>query len=115
MQDKNKVTLYLPPDLHRQLKIRSAVEAEPMSAIAERALVFYLTHPAIVDEVEISHGGIHQIYSCPSCTTSLVLREGDLVSLGEQPGILADDEITKARVQGEHPSALQGEQELVPC
>ena len=32
MQDKQKVTLYLPPELHRELKIKAAVEAEPMSA-----------------------------------------------------------------------------------
>ncbi len=56
MQDKHKVTLYLPPELHRQLKIRSAVDLEPMSAIAERALVFYLKHPEVVDEVEASQG-----------------------------------------------------------
>lgn len=38
MQDKQKITLYLPPELHRQLRIRAAVEAEPMSLIVEKAL-----------------------------------------------------------------------------
>jgi hypothetical protein len=38
MQDKHKVTLYLPPELHHQLKLRAAIESEPISAIAEKAL-----------------------------------------------------------------------------
>jgi hypothetical protein len=40
MQNKQKVTLYIPPELHRKLKIKAAVESEPMSSIAERAIVF---------------------------------------------------------------------------
>ena len=36
--DKQKVTLYLPPELHHQLKLRAAVDHESMSVIAERAL-----------------------------------------------------------------------------
>lgn len=91
MQDKHKVTLYLPPELHRQLKIRSAVELEAMSAIAERAIVFYLEHSEIVDEVEASHGQVHRVYSCPECATSLVIERGDVVSLEQQPGILMED------------------------
>ena len=62
MQDKHKVTLYLPPELHRQLKIRSAVELEAMSAIAERAIIFYLEHSDVVDELDI-HGQSHRVYS----------------------------------------------------
>ena len=34
MQTKQKVTLYLSPELHRRLKIRSAVDSEPMSDLA---------------------------------------------------------------------------------
>ncbi len=115
MQDKHKVTLYLPPELHRQLKIRSAVETEPMSAIAERAIVFYLTNPALVDEVELSHGRVHQIYSCPDCHSSAILRDGELVSLGDQPGILSDEELSVPQVQEIHEPDQHGEQELVPC
>jgi plasmid stability protein len=48
MQDKQKVTLYLPPGLHRQLKIRAAVDTDSMSAMVERAIVFYLRHPELV-------------------------------------------------------------------
>jgi len=92
MQDKQKVTLYLPPDLHRQLKIRAAVDAEPMSAIAERAIDFYLGHPEAVEQAEASaYGSTHQVYACPECTTSVVLRAGEMVSLHEQPATLSDD------------------------
>lgn len=107
MQDKHKVTLYLPPELHRQLKIRSAVELEPMSTIAERAIVFYLEHSEIVDEVEMSHGQAHRVYSCPECATSLVINRGDIVSLDEQPGILEEEGVSS---ESEH----KGESELVP-
>lgn len=116
MSEKNKVTLYLPPELHRQLKIRSAVEAEPMSAIAQRAIVFYLAHSNVVDEAESSHGRVHQIYNCPACTTSLVLKEGEMVPLGEQPTILSDEALSVSQVQGGQPDLERpGEQELVPC
>ncbi|MBW4683193.1 MAG: hypothetical protein KME19_24370 [Microcoleus vaginatus WJT46-NPBG5] len=115
MQDKQKVTLYLPPELHRQLKIRAAVDSEPMSAIAERAIVFYLANPEVVDEVEASHGGAHRVYSCPECTNSVVLREGEMVSLKDQPGVLAEEGLSVERVQKVNSSPEQGEQELVPC
>jgi hypothetical protein len=116
MQDKHKVTLYLPPELHRQLKVRSAVDLEPMSAIAERALVFYLEHPDVIDEMEAAYGQVHRVYSCPSCSTSLVLHEGEMVSMHEQPGIVADDESSVARMpEGCSEPNQQGEGELVPC
>ncbi|MCG9893650.1 MAG: hypothetical protein MH252_21580 [Thermosynechococcaceae cyanobacterium MS004] len=92
MQDKQKVTLYLPPELHRELKIKAAVEADPMSAIAERAIAFYLHHSEVVDEVEASaHGSVHQVYSCPECATSVVLRSNALIPLNYQ-SVLIDDE-----------------------
>ncbi|MBD1868584.1 hypothetical protein H6F88_29730 [Oculatella sp. FACHB-28] len=115
MQDKHKVTLYLPPELHRQLKIRSAVDAEPMSAIAERAIVFYLTHSDVVDEVEMSHGQVYQVYDCPECSSSVVLQEGKMISLKEQPSILVEEGLSPA-IQGQRSgSSQQGEEELVPC
>jgi hypothetical protein len=96
MQDKHKVTLYLSQDLHRKLKIRSAVELEPMSAIAERALVFYLENPEVVDEVESLHGQVHRLYSCPSCASSLVIRNGEVSTVQEQLAVLVDDQPVKA-------------------
>ena len=116
MQDKHKVTLYLPPDLHRQLKIRSAVELEAMSAIAERAIEFYLTHSDIVNEIETFYGQSHRIYSCPECVSSLVLRDGEMVALRERSGLLSDAESSTVEIIHDCADVgQQGEGELVPC
>jgi hypothetical protein len=93
MQDKQKVTLYLPPDLHRELKIKAAVEADPMSAIAERAIAFYLHHSDVVDEFEASVGSAHQVYSCPACSSSVVLQAKALVALSPSPSVLNDQDL----------------------
>ena len=90
MEDKQKVTLYLPPQLHRQLKIRSAVDADSMSNIVERAVEFYLNHSDVVDGVE-SHGLTHQVYNCPECEHPVVIRDGAMVALGQQSGLLAEN------------------------
>lgn len=116
MQDKQKVTLYLSPDLHRKLKIRAAVDAESMSALVERAVVFYLAHPELVDEVEAAYGQTHQVYNCPECTSSVVVRDGELLSLQNQPTILENDKelaAQSAQQMGSHPN--QPGEELVPC
>lgn len=116
MQNKQKVTLYLPPQLHRKLKIKAAVESEPMSSIAERAIIFYLNNPELVDEVEASYGQTHRVYTCPECSSSVVMKEGELTALGNQPSILSDDEIPVQPVREVQPStAHTGEEELVPC
>ncbi|QLE54672.1 hypothetical protein [Nostoc sp. TCL26-01] len=115
MQAKQKVTLYLSPELHKKLKIRSAVDSEPMSELAERALVFYLTNSDLVEELEDSaYGRTHRVYSCPSCDSSLVLRDGELVALGNQPGLIGQDHlpIDEMAEAETHP---KGEEELVPC
>ncbi|MDJ0708177.1 MAG: hypothetical protein QNJ46_33315 [Leptolyngbyaceae cyanobacterium MO_188.B28] len=118
MQDKQKVTLYLPPDLHRKLKIRSAVDGEAMSAIAERAIVFFLTHSDVVDGVERSYGHTHQIYECPECSAALSMRNSDLIALSsDRPGVDTSEEIQVGAVQ-DHlvPNACHPEEgELVPC
>jgi hypothetical protein len=90
MEDKQKVTLYLPPQLHRQLKIRSAVDADSMSNIVERAVEFYLNHSDVVDGVD-SHGSTHQVYNCPTCEHPVVIRDGEMIALGQQPGLVADE------------------------
>lgn len=126
MQDKHKVTLYIPQALHRQLKVRSAVELEPMSALAERAIVFYLEHPGVVEDLEATHGQVHRIYSCPSCTSPLVLRDGEMVSLQEQSAVVGKDSSVVERAQADCLTAdclgadcanldQQDEGELVPC
>lgn len=90
MEDKQKVTLYLPPQLHRQLKIRSAVDADSMSNIVEKAVAFYLNHSEVVDGVEL-HGTTHQVYNCPECEHPVVIRDGEMVALGQQAGLLSED------------------------
>ncbi|HLO88715.1 MAG TPA: hypothetical protein VK203_27415 [Nostocaceae cyanobacterium] len=115
MQPKQKVTLYLSPELHRKLKIRSAVDSEPMSDLAERALNFYLTNSELVEEIEgSSYGRTHRVYSCPTCESSLVLRDGELLALGNQPGVIGQDHLPIDEIEQDktHP---KGEEELVPC
>jgi hypothetical protein len=115
MQSKQKVTLYLSPELHRRLKIRSAVDSEPMSELAERALVFYLTNSELVEEVEASaYGRSHRVYSCPTCESSLILRDGELVALGNQPGLIGQDHLSIDEM-AEDETHPKGEEELVPC
>ena len=116
MQDKQKVTLYLSPELHRQLKIRAAIDSEPMSAIAERALVFYLAHPEVVEEVEeATNGQTHRVYHCPECAGAVVMREGELVGLKKQPGVLPEESLPVDKVPVSSGTAQQGEEELIPC
>jgi plasmid stability protein len=118
MQDKQKVTLYLPPGLHRQLKIRAAVDSNSMSAMVERALMFYLEHPEVVDEVEASHGKTHQVYNCPECDSALIHREGEMVALKNSPGVLSEEvpvEQVQETLKSKSRTDLQGEENLVPC
>jgi hypothetical protein len=88
MEDsKHKVTLYLPPELHRQLKIQAAVEEQPMSVLAERALQFLLSHP---EAVEAAYGRAHRVYHCPECQSALVMRSDKLEVLPRTKAILSD-------------------------
>jgi hypothetical protein len=117
MQEKQKVTLYLSPELHRKLKIRAAVDAEPMSTIVERAVVFYLAHPELVDEVEASYGQSHQVYNCPECTSSVVIQNGEMLTLKNQPGVLdeAGQALPVQQAQKADSNPNQPGEELVPC
>ncbi len=118
MQDKQKVTLYLSTGLHRQLKIQAAIDAEPMSSFVERALVFYLANPDLVDGIELLNGHTHQVHTCPECATSLVVRDGEMVPLSGQLGVLVGVEeslLTKQVREVSSDSDGQGEAELVPC
>lgn len=112
MQDKQKVTLYLPPELHRQLKIQAAVDAESMSALVEKAIDFYLNNSQIVEEVLAErHGRTYQVHTCPECSTPMVLREGEMISLKQQPSIIPDDLTLAESLKESHPAS----EELVPC
>jgi hypothetical protein len=113
MQAKQKVTLYLSPELHRKLKIRSAVDSEPMSELAERALVFYLANSELVEEA--SYGKTHRVYSCPNCESPLVLRDGELIALTKQPGVIGGQERISIEQVERDENSQKGEEELVPC
>ncbi|MEL6229680.1 MAG: hypothetical protein AAFR24_07190 [Cyanobacteria bacterium J06627_3] len=110
MQGKQKVTLYMPDDLHRQLKIRAAVDGAPMSALAERAIGFYLNHSDVVEGVQ---GTAHLVYECPSCATSVVVRDGDLMEVKAHADLHTE---SLSEVPDVVPSAVRSDEgELVPC
>lgn len=114
MQDKQKVTLYLPPGIHRQLRIRSAIDAESMSAIVERAIDFYLKHPEQVEaEGTTAYGKTHQVHICPECNAALVVRDGQMVSLKNQPSILTED--FPLDVPDGVPMLPEDDKVLIPC
>lgn len=118
MQDKQKVTLYLPPDLHRQLKVQAALDAETMTDIAQRAIGFYLAHPEVVAHYEEGHGQTHRVYNCPDCSSPVVLRDGDMISLRKQAGVMIEETLSVGSASSVNASVKvdpQGEGELVPC
>jgi hypothetical protein len=118
MQDKQKVTLYLPPELHRQIKIRAALDSETMTDIAQRAIAFYLSHSELVDGYEGAvHGKAYQIYTCDECSSPSILKDGQLVSLRTQSGALVEEKLPSVRVKSANSvsAEAQGEGSLVPC
>jgi hypothetical protein len=114
MEDKQKVTLYLTPQLHRQMKIRAAVDADSMSNIVEKAVEFYLTHSEIVDGVE-SYGDTYQVYNCPECAHPVVIRDGEMVALGNQPGVLTEDlsHLRAGEVESTSPNSQDKQERLI--
>lgn len=112
-ESKQKVTLYLSPELHRNLKIRAAVEREPMSAVAEKAITFYLLHPEVIEGVQ---GSAYRVHQCPKCSHPFVIRDGEVVSL-HQPSAA---EAILEEVEPEYWGSAAGSEEqrqdaLVPC
>ncbi|MEM9506531.1 MAG: hypothetical protein AAGA16_02465 [Cyanobacteria bacterium P01_E01_bin.35] len=92
MQSKQKITLYIPPELHRKLKIKAAVDVESMSALVEKAISFYMQFPDKVDEIRSSvEGKTYQIHSCPECDSPMLMRHGTMVSLSSQNRGVEDD------------------------
>lgn len=80
MQDKQKVTFHLPQHLHQQLKIRSAIDGDSMSELADRAISFFLAHADVIESAGVGH--THQTYNCPSCAQTVVIRDGELLAIG---------------------------------
>jgi plasmid stability protein len=116
MQDKQKVTLYLPPGVHRQLKIRAAIDEESMSALVERAIAFYLKYPEKVEEIEAAaYGKTYQVHVCPECEAALVMKEDRMISIERQPSIVADEFPIEAPEKVRAQAGTEGEAALVPC
>ncbi|ELR96323.1 hypothetical protein [Gloeocapsa sp. PCC 73106] len=116
MQDKQKITLYIPPGLHRQLKIRSAIDSESMSALVEKAITFYLQHPDVVLETKESvYGTTYQVHVCPECEAALVVKEGEMVSLRNQPGVIDEDFPLEIGEKVNSQSKSQEQEKLVRC
>ncbi|MEB3229635.1 MAG: hypothetical protein VKJ64_01395 [Leptolyngbyaceae bacterium] len=94
-----------------------------MSTIAERAIQFYLTHSEVVDsmDVESNQRQSHQIHTCPECRTSLVVKGGELESVGESLGIIPDAppdsslSIKSRYVDGDSDARCWDSEKLVPC
>ena len=112
MQAKQKVTLYLSPRLHHQIKIRAAIDSKPMSELAERAIFFYLGHSEVIEQIEASLGRTHRVYDCPECATSVVLKNREIVSLSSKADMIAQEEKLIKQVQSITPDQ---EEQLVHC
>ena len=115
MQSKQKVTLYIPPELHKKLKIKAAVDVESMSALVEKAIAFYMQFPEKVDEIKSSvHGKTHQVHICPECDAPMVMKDGEMLSLRSQSSIIEDDISLEVSSKTESPQK-PNEEELVSC
>jgi len=119
MSDKQKVTLYLPPDVHRNLKIKAATGGESMSGLVEQAVVFYLNHSEVVEEVEQKeHGQTYRLYECPQCQSALIMTDGELAPLKAQPSLKTEElaaEQVNQQVQSADSDQSQDQEQLVPC
>jgi ribosomal protein L37AE/L43A len=115
MQSKQKVTLYIPPELHRQLKIKAAVDVESMSTLVEKAIAFYMRYPDKVEEIEASvNGKTHQVHFCPECSAPMVMRDGEAVSLKSQTSETTEEISLKVASKTSN-SGESSEEELVSC
>jgi hypothetical protein len=114
MPDKQKVTLYLPSGLHRQLKVKAAIDSDSMSALVEKAISFYLKHPDAVEEVEATYGKTHQVHICPECNAATVIKEGEMVSIKNQPSVI-DEEFPLVGEKFSQKIRSEDQEKLVVC
>lgn len=98
MQNKQKVTIYIPSEIHKRLKIRAATDEESMSFIVEKAVNFYLKHSTKVKKLEnLDCGKIHQVHFCPECKAAVVVDDRQIFSLKNQSDIVQDNFSLNAR------------------
>lgn len=114
MQSKQKITLYIPPELHRKLKIKAAVDVESMSALVEKAIAFYMQFPEQVEEIKSTvQGKTHQIHLCPECDSPAVIRDGAMVALSSIDNAVEDS--ISLDVASQTGAGKPNEEELVSC
>lgn len=115
MQDRQKVTIYLPSGLHRQLKVKAAIDSDSMSALVEKAISFFLKHPEAVEEIEASYGKTHQVHVCPECSAATIIRDGEMVSLKNQPSVIDEEFPLIGETISREIQVSNDQEELVPC
>ncbi|MFK8183729.1 MAG: hypothetical protein AB8B99_10165 [Phormidesmis sp.] len=116
MPAKQKITLYISDDLHRQFKIRSAIDGETMSSIAQRAIEFYLANPEAVDCSGKVYGQTHRLHACPKCATPVALRDDGLALVASQPEQQFEDLAKLGRVSELGCDSLSPDEgELIGC
>ena len=115
-EEKQKVTLYLPHALHKQLKVKAAVDSETMTDLAQKAIVFYLSNAELVEQYSEGYGQTHRVYSCPECSTHLAIKKGEMVAVAEQANMVIEESLSSS-VEAVPSLKIdsQGEGELVPC
>lgn len=102
--DKQKVTLYFEPTLYDGLKVMAAVHGDTMSAIAAKAVAFYIEHADVVEGIM---GHTHQVHNCVQCGHPFVIRHGKVQSLPNAT-VIADDATLE-------PVLCSDAERLVPC
>lgn len=82
-----------------------------MSALAQQAILFFLSHPEVVDDFDLVSGHSHQVYSCPSCKTQAVIRDGEMVAVSPSSEANEGELVERVNASIEQPS----EEGLVTC
>jgi len=112
MKEKTKVTLYINPEMHHQLKVKAVLEKESMSDIVQRVVSLYLQYPDKMEQIEDEiHGNTYQVHLCPVCATSLILKNGQLNSLENHPMVEDDVDLEIPMIS----KVLLEESTLIPC
>ncbi|MEM8505985.1 MAG: hypothetical protein AAF716_22905 [Cyanobacteria bacterium P01_D01_bin.1] len=91
MPGKQKVTFYLSDELHRQFKIRAAVDGETMSSMAQRAIEFYMNNAELVESSDHVHGNTYRVHNCPECNVAVTIQEDGLALVAAHGTSVVDE------------------------
>jgi hypothetical protein len=67
-----------------------------------------------VEEVEANYGKTHQVHICPECNAATVIKDGEMVSLKNQPSVI-DEEFPSVSDKISREVNSKDQEELVPC